>query len=243
LSRQKLGQHFLADQSVLRRIAEAACAKGEALVVEIGPGKGALTQYLLSRALRVAAVEIDPQLAAYLAGRFPALELVRGDALKVDLSQWPGAPIAGNLPYYVATPIIARVVRLMRPSVFLIQKEVAERITAAPGSRDYGYFSLEVQLFAQATLLFTVPRGAFRPPPLVESAVIQLVPRRAFPELEPQGFLKFLSRAFLQKRKTLRNNFTSLFAKELLDAQPEASLRAEQLSLAQFADLYRRLVP
>lgn len=147
------------------------------------------------------------------------------------------------MPYYVATPIIARVVRLLRPSVFLIQKEVAERITAVPGSRDYGYFSLEVQLFAQAKLLFTVPPAAFRPPPLVESAVIQLLPHRSFPELEAEPFLRFLSRAFLQKRKTLRNNFTSMFSRELMDAQPEAGQRAEQLSLAQFADLYRRLVP
>lgn len=227
---------------MLRRIAESACAKDAPLVVEIGPGKGALTQYLLSRAKRVAAVEIDPELAVFVAKRFPALELVRGDALKVDFSQWPEAPIAGNLPYYVATPIISRVVRLGRPAVFLIQKEVAERITAAPGGRDYGYFSVEVQLFAEARLLFTVKPGAFRPPPLVESAVIQLSPRMAFNDLDPEAFLNFVSRAFLQKRKTLRNNLSSVFSRELLDAQPEASLRAEQLSIAQFADLYKRLV-
>jgi 16S rRNA (adenine1518-N6/adenine1519-N6)-dimethyltransferase len=241
LSRQKLGQHFLADQSVLQRIAEAVCAKGEPLMVEIGPGKGALTQYLLSRAKHVAAVEIDPELAQYLTQRFPALEVVRGDAMKVDFGKWPGAPIAGNLPYYVATPIISRVVRLGRPSVFLIQKEVAERITATPGGREYGYFSVEVQLFAEARLLFTVKPDAFRPPPKVESAVIELVPRVAFPELASEAFLKFVSRAFLQKRKTLRNNLGSLFPKELLDAQPEGSMRAEQLSIAQFADLYKRL--
>lgn len=243
MPRQKLGQHFLADQSVLRRIAESACAKDEPVVLEIGPGKGALTQYLLSRAKHVVAVEIDPELAVFVAKRFPALELVRGDALKVDFSQWPAAPIAGNLPYYVATPIISRVVRLGRPAVFLIQKEVAERITAGPGGRDYGYFSVEVQLFAEPRLLFTVKPGAFRPPPLVESAVIQLSPRMAFPDLDPEAFLAFVSRAFLQKRKTLRNNLSGLFSREMLDSQPEASLRAEQLSIAQFADLYKRLVP
>ncbi len=228
---------------MLRRIAEAACVPAAECVVEIGPGKGALTQYLLSRARHVAAVEIDPALATFLETRFPALELVRGDALQVDFGKWPGAPIAGNLPYYVATPIISRVVRLARPAVFLIQKEVAERIAAEPGRKEYGYFSVEVRLFAETRLLFTVPPGAFRPPPLVHSAVITLTPRRLFPELDAEAFLRFVSRAFLQKRKTLRNNLSGIVERSRLDAQPEVSLRAEQLSIAQFADLYRRLVP
>lgn len=240
MARQRLGQHFLADQNILRRIAEAACNLGAPLVVEIGPGRGALTEHLLERARRVVAVEIDSALAAQLHERFPSLELIQGDALELDLAQWGPAPLVGNLPYYAATAIISRVVRLGRPAVFLIQKEVAERIAASPGTRDYGYLSVETQVFAEPKLLFQVKPGAFRPPPQVDSVVIQLTPRIAIPNLDAAPFLSFVSRAFRQKRKTLRNNLAGAFP---IDTQPERTLRAEQLSIAQFADLYRRLVP
>lgn len=239
MARQRLGQHYLADQGALRRISEAACATGEPLVIEIGPGKGALTKRLAARAQHVVAIELDRELAAELPSRIPGLEVIQGDALQADFDRWPGAPITGNLPYYVATPIISRVVRLARPAVFLIQKEVAQRICAAPGSRDYGYFSVEVQLFAEPKLLFLVKPGAFQPPPQVDSAVIRLTPRPV--ELpDPEAFLKFVSLAFRHKRKTLRNNL-SMYG--LVDEQPESGLRAETLSLAQFAALFRRLVP
>ena len=243
MARQKLGQHFLADQEILRRIAEAACAQGEPVVVEIGPGKGALTEHLLKRAVHVAAIELDRELAAGLATRFPNLEVISGDALQVDLNRWPAAPVVGNLPYYVATPIISRVVRHGRPAVFLIQKEVAERIAAKPGSRDYGYFTLDTQLFADAAILFTVTPEAFRPPPKVESAVIRLTPRGKPPLRDPDAFLRFVSLAFRQKRKTLRNNLGIVYGLDLMDAQPEANCRAETLSMAQFAELFERLVP
>jgi 16S rRNA (adenine1518-N6/adenine1519-N6)-dimethyltransferase len=242
MARQRLGQHFLTDPNILRRIAEAACAPGEPLMVEIGPGKGALTQHLLNRAERVVAIELDSALAASLTGSHPRLEVIPGDALKVDLARWPDAPVAGNLPYYVATPIISRVARLGRPAVFLIQKEVAQRIAASPGSRDYGYLSVETQLFAEPELLFTVKPGAFRPPPQVDSAVIRLTPRRLFPDLETDRFLAFASAAFRHKRKTLRNNLAPLFPADAIEGQPEKSLRAEQLSLAEFVGLYARLL-
>ena len=243
MPRQKLGQHFLADQSVLRRIAAAACDTGEPVLVEIGPGKGALTEHLLDRAMHVAAIELDRELAAELAVRFPSLEVVSGDALHIDLNRWAGAPIAGNLPYYVATPIISRVVRLRRPAVFLIQKEVADRIVAVPGTRAYGYYSLDTQFFAEAKILFTVKPGSFRPPPQVDSAVIRLVPRPTLPLTNPDEFLNFVSKAFRQKRKTLRNNLAPFYGRELVDAQPEAGERAETLSMDRFAALFKRLVP
>jgi 16S rRNA (adenine1518-N6/adenine1519-N6)-dimethyltransferase len=233
LARQKLGQHFLADPSVLRRIAVAACPQGEPVVTEIGPGKGALTEYLLERAQHLIAVELDPELADYLAARFPQVELVRGDALQASLGT--AGPIAGNLPYYVATPIISRVLRLGRVSTFLIQKEVAERITAGKGSRDYGYFSVECQFFAKVEYLFTVKPGSFRPPPQVDSAVIRLTPRAQREVEDAEGFLRFVGRCFQHKRKTLRNNLG-------VGDFPESGLRAEQLTVAEFADLYRRLV-
>jgi 16S rRNA (adenine1518-N6/adenine1519-N6)-dimethyltransferase len=241
LARQKLGQHFLADQSVLRRIAAAACAEGEPVVTEIGPGKGALTKFLVERAQHVRAVELDPELATFIESAYPNVELVRGDALHADLGL--AGPIAGNLPYYVATPIISRVLRTRRTGTFLIQKEVAERITAHPGSRDYGYFSVECQLFATVEYLFTVKPGSFRPPPLVDSAVIRLTPRPELAVADAEGFLTLVSRCFQMKRKTLRNNLAPFYPREIVDALPEAGMRAEQLSLQQFADLFGRLVP
>jgi 16S rRNA (adenine1518-N6/adenine1519-N6)-dimethyltransferase len=241
LARQKLGQHFLTDRSVLQRIAASACARETPVVVEIGPGKGALTEFLLERAQHVVAVELDSTLLSGLQTRFPSLELHHGDALQIDFSRWPDAPITGNLPYYVATPIISKVVRYRRPAVFLIQKEVAERITAKPGNREYGYFSVEVQLFAEAKLLFSVGRGAFRPPPLVESAVIQLTPRPPLDGCETEEFLTFVSRAFQHKRKMLRNNLVPFFPLEKLAALPELSQRAEQLSGSQLLRLFHVL--
>lgn len=204
-------------------------------MTEIGPGKGALTEHLLRRAHRVIAIELDADLVAYLRHQFPKLHLVHADALKADLGDT--GPITGNLPYSVATPLISRVLRLRRPATFLIQKEVAERITAQPCTREYGYFSVECQLFAQPEYLFTVRPGSFRPPPKVDSAVIRLSPREALAVAEPEPFLSFVSRCFQHKRKTLRNNVPDL----LTTADPEVSQRAEQLTLSQFVELFQRV--
>ncbi|MGD1071463.1 MAG: 16S rRNA (adenine(1518)-N(6)/adenine(1519)-N(6))-dimethyltransferase RsmA [Bryobacteraceae bacterium] len=248
MARQKLGQHFLLSGKVLRRIAAAACDAGVPLTVEIGPGKGALTRCLLQHSARVVAIELDRDLAEHLRRSFadePRLQVVEGDALEVDWAAWGRGALAGNLPYYAATAIISKYVRSpggLGPAVFLIQKEVAERITAVPGTREYGYFSVECQLLARAELLFTVPPGAFRPPPKVDSAVICLTPREnAGREASGDGFLRFVSLCFRQKRKTLRNNLVGAFPRELLDQRPEMSQRAEQLSVSALVDLYRAL--
>jgi len=249
VSRQKLGQHFLAKGAILDRIARAACPGHEPLVIEIGPGRGALTGRLLERAERVVAVEIDRELVDYLASKFagePRLTILHADALETDLAQWGATVITGNLPYYVATPIIERVLAAgsgFDRAVFLIQKEVAARLAASPGSRDYGYLSVLTKLSADAEALFNVPPSAFRPPPKVDSTVIRLVPRDRTAELgisDPARFLEFVSRSFRQKRKTLRNNLAGTYGKELVDTWPEAGLRAEQLTLEKFAELYRR---
>ncbi len=145
---RRLGQHFLVRQSVLERIANAACADARGPVVEIGPGKGALTSHLLALAERVIAIEIDPVLTQYLRSKFRAssnLELIENDILKVDLATLQSAVVVGNLPYYIASPIIEKVLALRSPiarAVFLVQKEVAARLTASPGTRDYGYLSV-----------------------------------------------------------------------------------------------------
>lgn len=243
MARQRLGQHFLIKGSILERIARAVCPVREPLVIEIGPGKGALTDKLLNRAERVVAVELDEHLSGRLRERHaaePRLEVVQGDILKTDLAQWGPAAIAGNLPYYITSPILAKVLPLeFRRAVFLVQKEVALRITARPGSRDYGYLTVATAFHASARLLFEVKPPAFRPPPKVDSAVVLLEPRR---QAAPEGFLEFAGDCFRQKRKTLRNNLAGIYGKEAIETQPEAGLRAEQIPLEQLMDLYRRLL-
>jgi 16S rRNA (adenine1518-N6/adenine1519-N6)-dimethyltransferase len=245
---RRLGQHFLTRTSLLERIAEVAAPERSGTVVEIGPGKGALTRYLIPRAARVIAVEVDQVLVHYLAEKFRTaanLQVVHEDILKMDLSQWGPVNVAGNLPYYITSPIVSRVLELrenLLRAVFLVQKEVAERITAKPGSRDYGFLSVQCQVLAETDYLFTVPPGAFRPPPKVDSAVVRLVPRPVPIVPDVDRFLDFVSQCFQQKRKTLRNNLATRFPRERLDAQPEAGLRGEQLSVEQLADLHTRLL-
>lgn len=248
---QRLGQHFLRKTSILKRIAAAACPEPTPLVVEIGAGMGALTEHLLEEAGRVVAIETDPELAKHLRERFAhdnRLLVVEADVLETDLSHWGDAVIVGNLPYYITSPVIERTLavgKLLERAVFLIQKEVAERITASPGSRDYGFLTVTTQLYARSELLFHVPPEAFSPPPKVDSAVIRLTPRHRCEEAaavsDPAPLLAFVGLCFRHKRKTLRNNLTGIFSPDMLDALPEAGLRAEQLTLEQFRDLYRRM--
>ncbi len=215
------------------------------MVIEIGPGRGALTERLAPRAKRLIAIEIDGALVERLREKFQDAEgvtILSGDALETDLDLWGSAVIAGNLPYYAATPIIEKTLgsRFLQ-AVFLVQKEVAARLAAGPGSRDYGYLSVRTQLFADVEKLFDVPPAAFHPPPKVESSVIRLRPRDRTRELgipDAAGFLRFASQCFRQKRKTLRNNLAGVYGKGALDGLPEAGQRAEELTLLQFAHLY-----
>jgi len=247
---RRLGQHFLASKSILERIARAACPEREPLVIEIGAGRGALTRFLVERAERVIAIETDPRLAERLAERFagaPNLTLVRADVLKTDLGQWGPAVVAGNLPYYITSPILNKVLALgplLRRAVFLVQKEVAERLTAAPGGRDYGFVTVRTALVTKPELLFAVKPSAFRPPPKVDSAVVKLemrAPEERAQVDDPAAFLEFAARCFHQKRKTIRNNLAAVYPRALLDACPETGRRAEQLSLEELAALFGRL--
>jgi 16S rRNA (adenine1518-N6/adenine1519-N6)-dimethyltransferase len=246
VARQRLGQHFLIQGSILERIAAAVCPQHEQLVVEIGPGRGALTEKLLKRAERVVAVELDAYLVDHLRQKFasePRLEIVHADAIATDLSQWGPALIVGNLPYYAATAIIGQTVRLRASrAVFLIQKEVAERLVAQPRTREYGYLTVATRLFAEARLLFGVKPGAFHPAPKVDSAVVLLTPQPdAWAVDDAEAFLQFVGRCFQHKRKTLRNNLAEEYGKELVEAWPEAGLRAEQITMAGFVEMYGRL--
>ena len=216
-------------------------------MVEIGPGKGALTAHLIERATRVVAIEVDQVLVQYLRARFreePKLAIVEGDVLKVDLTQWGPVSVAGNLPYYITSPIVEKVLGIgtsLRSAVFLVQKEVAERLTAAPGVRDYGFLTVATQFFAEVELLFDVPPSAFRPPPKVDSAVVRLKPRKQLPAPDAKEFLRFASLCFHQKRKTLRNNLLGVYDKARLDAIPETAQRAEQMPIAALIELQRKL--
>jgi 16S rRNA (adenine1518-N6/adenine1519-N6)-dimethyltransferase len=236
---------------VLERIAAAACGEREELVIEIGPGKGALTEKLLERADRVVAIEVDPAMVEHLRQRFAGearLEIVQNDVLETDLNRWGPAAVAGNLPYYITSPIVRRVLA-MSPApnrvVLLMQKEVAERLAARPGTRDFGLLTTETALFADVKLLFEVKPGSFQPPPKVDSALVLLTPHPRAAELglgDVDGFIEFLGRCFRQKRKMLRNNLAPFYGKAQIDSRPEASLRAEQTSLESLAQLYQALV-
>jgi len=260
MARQKLGQHFLISGKVLERIAVAVCGEHTPLAVEIGPGRGALTEHLLKRADRVVALELDPDLVRHLEVQFfgqffgqcppeTRLRIHEMNALDADWSQWGPGVLAGNLPYYLASQLISRYLRApgqLTQGVFLIQKEVAARITAKPKTREYGYLSVECQLLAEVEYLFTVAPGAFRPPPEVESAVIRLIPRPTPLVDDIPAFLAMASAAFRQKRKTLRNNLLVPYELNRLPAETlaklELSRRAEELSIPAFLQLYGNLM-
>jgi 16S rRNA (adenine1518-N6/adenine1519-N6)-dimethyltransferase len=266
----RLGQHFLKDVSAAARIVDALGDISRSTVLEIGPGGGALTSMLVKRARRVIAVETDRVLAAQLRMNFsltPNIEVIEGDILAIDLdtlfgprpgSTRPGmeqAPervrVLGNLPYYITSDILLRLFQYRKYFellVLMVQKEVADRLAAEPGSRDYGLLSATTQLYTSVDQLFTVPPGAFVPPPKVHSAVVRLTPSQQLDQLavEEGEFIRFLKLSFGQKRKTLWNNLKTRYASEdltraMLRAKIKPSVRAEALSLEQNAKLFLAL--
>jgi 16S rRNA (adenine1518-N6/adenine1519-N6)-dimethyltransferase len=245
MSRQRLGQHFLANDAILERLAVATCGERADKVIEIGPGRGAFTCHLLPRTDELHAIELDEKLTKYLQQRFAEeskFNIHQGDVLETDLSQWGPAVLTGNLPYYITSPILKMFTDLdarFSKAVFLMQLEVAERVLARPGTRDYGYLTVSTKLVCDAEMVVKVPAAAFKPPPKVESAAI-LLRRKAVEPLDKEGLLRFVGRCFAQKRKTLRNNLRAFYG-DAIGEQPESTLRAEQLEISQFQDLYERL--
>ncbi|HVE78738.1 MAG TPA: 16S rRNA (adenine(1518)-N(6)/adenine(1519)-N(6))-dimethyltransferase RsmA [Gemmatimonadaceae bacterium] len=249
---KRLGQHFLADPRILERIADALGEVDGRTVIEIGPGRGALTELLVARGARVTAVELDRALAEVLRERYAArgVTVVQGDILETPLAALADGPflLVGNVPYYITTPILFHALRPPRPerAVYLVQREVGERIVAAPGSKVYGALSVNVQAVASAELLFGVPAGAFRPPPTVESAVVRLTPRTD-PAVTPDredALRALVQEAFGLRRKQLRRVVRTVarLGAEAADAalvaaaiDPEA--RPETLAPADFARL------
>jgi 16S rRNA (adenine1518-N6/adenine1519-N6)-dimethyltransferase len=244
--RKRFGQHFLTDRHYLRRIVEAiAPASGEAMV-EIGPGTGLLTAELAPRTGSLHVVEIDRDLAAALRNRFPPSQVTvhEGDALEFDFATLP-APlrVVGNLPYNVSTPILFRIAALeerIRDCTFLLQKEVVDRMVAAPATPEYGRLSVMLQYRFAMDSLFDVPPGAFTPPPKVDSSVVRMQPLGGDrPRARDEAlFERLVAAAFSQRRKTLRNAASAVAGAEAFArAGIEPGRRGETLSVGEFISL------
>ena len=247
--KKRYGQHFLSDPSILRRIVQFARLTPEDTVVEIGPGGGSLTLVLAAAAHRVIAIEIDRDLIAELRGRVPSnVEIIEGDALEAVFPQMPFHVVA-NLPYNVASPLLKRFIdhrgRIIDITV-MIQKEVADRLSASPHTRDYGPLSVLVQYYATVAYGFTVPPGAFKPPPKVNSAVVRIDWKPGVPD--DTRFTGFVHKAFSSRRKKLANNLHSMFgflSRELIlhrleSAAINPNARPEELSVAEFLRVYNQ---
>jgi 16S rRNA (adenine1518-N6/adenine1519-N6)-dimethyltransferase len=253
----KLGQNFLVSPTAPLAIVDALGDISQATVVEIGPGTGVLTRLLAPRARQVIAVELDADLAAGLQSL--PVEVIGQDILTVDLTQIATARgarlhVVGNLPYYISSPILTHLFAhsaVIERAVLMTQREVAERIVATPGSRDYGLLSATTQMYSVTEQLFTLPPEAFSPPPEVFSTVFRLQMQPRFDELavDEEGFLRFLKQSFAQKRKTLVNNLRAAgYSPEgIVDAlrkcETPPQIRAEAVELETMACLYRALQP
>ncbi|MDB4916422.1 MAG: Ribosomal small subunit methyltransferase [Gemmatimonadetes bacterium] len=256
-TRKSLGQHFLTDRRILGRIADALHLKGTETLLEIGPGRGALTDILVERAGRLIAIEYDRALAEMLRQRYARRSnvlIAEADVLDVSLGELAAGPyvLVGNVPYYITTPILfhALVPPRAERSVYLVQREVADRLCAPPGGKEYGALTVNVAAVAKAEMLFKVPAGAFSPPPKVESAVVRITP---LPQVlvrpdEERPFRLLVQGAFGMRRKQMRRVIRSLRAVDVptadailaaVNIDPQA--RPETLSPNDFAMLLRAL--
>lgn len=248
--RKRFGQHFLHDPYVIERIIQAFDPQPGERIVEIGPGRGALTGRLLAAAGRLDVIELDRDLVASLPAQYAEQgELIvhSSDALRFDFSRLAGAEqplrVIGNLPYNISTPLIFHLLThktVISDMLFMLQREVVERMTAAPDSKTYGRLSVMTQFACEVQNLFIVGPGAFQPAPKVDSAIVRLVPYRQplYPLDDPAALQIVVQHAFAQRRKTLRNTLRNLLPAatiEALDINPGD--RAERLTLAQFAAL------
>jgi 16S rRNA (adenine1518-N6/adenine1519-N6)-dimethyltransferase len=262
-AKPKLGQNFLRDPQAIQRIVAALGDLSSCTVVEIGPGKGAITERLAAHAKALIAIELDRELAWILQERFlpekgfPAVTVCRQDVLQFDFgaaAKVASQPllVVGNLPYYITSPILLHLgahAKSLDRAVLMVQREVADRVTARPGTREYGLLSVTLQLYGSTEALFNLPPEAFVPPPEVHSTVFRwnFAPRFVELGVEELPFIAFLKQCFAQKRKTLANNLraaglaTGTVAAAYDAAIIPAQVRAEVLTLEQFAGLWRAL--
>ena len=255
--RKRFGQHFLTDRRSLERIVEALDPQPDDTVVEIGPGRGALTSLLAARCRRLIAIEIDRDLVRLLQEQFqdrPGVEIVDGDALETDWATLAGGAflLAGNLPYYITTPLIFRILEHPMPqrAVLLVQREVAERLVAAPGSGDYGALTVNVQVAVTVRIISRVSAGAFNPKPKVDSAIVLLSPRnpQSLGADEEKPFRRFVQAVFGMRRKQMLRVVRELWIPAaddagavLSDAGIDPAARPETLKPETFLLLYREI--
>ena len=269
-TKPKLGQHFLASEDLAARVVDTLGDVSQSTVLEIGPGRGILTSLLAKRARRLIAVELDRVLAAQLRLKFGMernVEVIEADILAIDFDSLfgpkpglsrPGielkpqpVKVVGNLPYYITSDILLRLFEFSKyfeSIVIMVQREVADRVAAEPGGRDYGMLSATAQLYARVEKLFTLPPGAFVPPPKVHSTVLRLTidPQQEKLGVAGNGFIDFLRLSFGQKRKTLWNNLKTKYAgpelkRALAEAKVKPTARAETLKLEESAAIFRAL--
>jgi 16S rRNA (adenine1518-N6/adenine1519-N6)-dimethyltransferase len=249
-AKKHLGQHFLKDENIAKDIADTLTLSGYGKVLEIGPGMGVLTKYLLEKPVETYVIEIDTESVEYLEKNYPALQgkIISKDFLKYNLSEVFGdAPFAiiGNFPYNISSQIVFRALEMRdRIPEFagMFQKEVAERICESKGSKTYGILSVLVQAFYDAEYLFTVPEHVFNPPPKVKSGVLRLRRKENYNlPCDEKLFFNVVKTAFNQRRKTLRNSLKTFNLADNLKEDSIFDLRPEQLSVAQFIELTQKI--
>lgn len=249
-AKKHLGQHFLKDESVAQAIADTLMLQGYSVVLEIGPGMGVLTKYLLDKPITTYVIEIDSESVSYLEKNYPKLQgkIIAKDFLKYDINEvLKGKPLAiiGNFPYNISTQIVFKLLELRNqvPEFSgMFQKEVAERICEKKGSKTYGILSVLVQAFYNTTYLFTVSEGVFDPPPKVKSGVLRLERKENFAlPCNEKLFFSVVKTAFQQRRKTMRNSLKTLNLSDNLREDSIFDLRPEQLSYEQFIELTQKI--
>ncbi len=249
-AKKHLGQHFLKDENIAKKIADTLTETGYKNILEIGPGMGVLTKYLLEKDLITSVIEIDIESVEFLKAHYLNLSnrIINDDFLKIDISKLFGGEqfaIIGNFPYNISTQIIFKTIenRSQIPELCgMFQKEVAQRIAEKPGSKTYGITSVLTQVFYDVEYLFTVPPSVFNPPPKVDSAVIRLIRKDNYTlPVNESLFFKIVKTAFNQRRKTLRNSLKSFQLSDKLREDVIFAKRPEQLSVLQFIELTKRL--
>lgn len=251
-ARKRFGQNFLTQSSAIDRIVSSINPQADDVIIEIGPGLGAITQSLLAACPSMIAIELDRDLAAHLRQKFPDLHLIEGDALKTDFFELIPIPsgrtikVVGNLPYNISTPLIFHLLsfdRLISQMYFMLQSEVIERMAAPAGSKTYGRLSVMVQYACHVEPLFELSPHAFSPAPKVNSTFAAIIPKPTrIPIADPVFFEKLISLAFQQRRKTLRNALRSILPQAPADSfLSELNQRAEQLTIEDFVKLSNHL--
>ncbi len=248
IPRKRFGQNFLTDQTVLDNIISAIAPNQDDVMVEIGPGLGAMTNLLLHALKQLHVLELDRDLVSYLQKKFDPAKLTihSGDALRFDFSTIPTPAdkkfrVVGNLPYNISSPLLfhlAEITSLVQDQHFMLQKEVVERMVAAPGSKVYGRLSVMLQWRYQMELLFVVPPTAFDPPPKVDSAIVRMIPITQPLACDAEKLEAVVTKAFSQRRKVIRNCVAGMFSENnLIDAGIDPGSRAETVSIEQFVRL------